>query len=106
MTSASRDVAGAPSATKLRLDKWLWHVRLQPTRTKAAQLIEDGFVRLNGARVEDAAKGVRVGDVLTLALPNRTIVARVLALPQRRGSASAIAGSYAMVENVPPSVSI
>ena len=68
-----------------RLDKWLWFARFAKTRSAAARLVEDGFVRVNGLRAEAAAKGVGLGDVLTIAAPHRTAVVRVLDLGDRRG---------------------
>ena len=77
----------AEDLARQRLDKWLWHVRLQPTRSKAAGLVREGFARINGQRATDPAKAVKPGDVLTLALPGRTIVVRVIALlPARAGA--------------------
>jgi ribosome-associated heat shock protein Hsp15 len=70
-----------------RLDKWLWFARLAKTRTLAAKLVTAGFVRVNGTRVDQAAKAVAVGDVLTVALARTTLVLRVEALGERRGPA-------------------
>ena len=70
-----------------RLDKWLWFARFAKTRTLAAKLVTDGFVRLNGQRVETAAKAVAVGDVLTVAVARTTALVRVEALGERRGPA-------------------
>ena len=70
--------------TRQRLDKWLWHVRLQPSRSKAATFIKEGFARINGVRAADPAKPVKPGDVLTLALHNRVMVVRVTAILPRR----------------------
>jgi ribosome-associated heat shock protein Hsp15 len=70
-----------------RLDKWLWFARFAKTRTLAAKLVTDGFVRLNGQRVETAAKAVAVGDVLTDAVARTTALVRVEALGERRGPA-------------------
>ena len=75
------------SDDRLRLDKWLWFARFAKTRSAAARMVTEGFVRLNGARVETAAKQVRVGDVLTIAVPHRTAVVQVAALGERRGPA-------------------
>ncbi|MFN3672305.1 MAG: RNA-binding S4 domain-containing protein [Bosea sp. (in: a-proteobacteria)] len=69
-----------------RLDKWLWFARFAKTRAAAVRLIEDGHVRVEGRRVESAAYGLKLGDVLTLALPHATLVVRLLALGERRGS--------------------
>ena len=46
---------------KLRIDKYLWAIRLFKTRTLAAAACDTGKVRLNGAPVK-AAKHVSVGD--------------------------------------------
>jgi ribosome-associated heat shock protein Hsp15 len=50
-----------PEKEKLRIDKYLWAIRLFKTRTLAAAACDTGKVRLNGAPVK-AAKHVAVGD--------------------------------------------
>lgn len=74
-----------PEADRLRIDKWLWFARVVKTRGAAAALCEGGSVRLNGVKVDQAHKAVRVGDVLTVALPGRVKVLKVLAFAARRG---------------------
>ncbi len=71
-----------------RLDKWLWYARFARTRSMAARLVTDGFVRLNGQRCENAAKGLAIGDIVTIAAPHATAVVRVLDLGARRGPAT------------------
>jgi len=78
-----------------RLDKWLWFARFAKTRTLAAKLVTDGFVRLNGQRTDNAAKAVAVGDVITLALARTTLVIRVESLGERRGPAPEARQLYA-----------
>ncbi|MDX7951601.1 RNA-binding S4 domain-containing protein [Lichenihabitans sp. Uapishka_5] len=68
-----------------RLDKWLWFARVMKSRTGAAKLVEDGHVRVNTVRVENPAKGVRGGDVLTIALDRQVRVLKVMGLGARRG---------------------
>lgn len=68
-----------------RLDKWLWFARFAKTRSVAVRLVDDGHVRVNGRRAENAALGLKLGDVLTLALPHETLVVRLCALGSRRG---------------------
>ncbi|HMN71180.1 MAG TPA: RNA-binding S4 domain-containing protein [Rhodoblastus sp.] len=68
-----------------RIDKWLWFARMARTRTAAAQLVADGHVRLNGQRITQAAKALRPGDVLTVALQRDVRLLRVLATGARRG---------------------
>ena len=70
-----------------RLDKWLWFARFAKTRTLAAKMVTSGYVRLNGQRTDNAAKAVAVGDVVTIALPQATLVVRIEGLGQRRGPA-------------------
>jgi ribosome-associated heat shock protein Hsp15 len=70
-----------------RLDKWLWFARFAKTRTLAAKLVTSGFVRVNGQRIDSAAKAVAVGDVITIALSRTTLVVRVEGLGERRGPA-------------------
>jgi ribosome-associated heat shock protein Hsp15 len=80
---------------QLRLDKWLWFARFARTRSLAARLVGDGYVRLNGKRVETPAKGVCVGDVVTVAAAHATLSVRVLGLGERRGPAPEARRLYA-----------
>jgi ribosome-associated heat shock protein Hsp15 len=72
---------------RLRLDKWLWFARFVKSRTLAAKLVSDGFVRVNGQRAASSAKPLAVGDVITVAVARTTAVVRVDALGTRRGPA-------------------
>ena len=71
-----------------RLDKWLWFARFVKSRTLAARLVADGFVRVNGQRADTPAKAIAIGDVLTVAVARTTAVVRVEAFGSRRGPAS------------------
>ena len=79
--------AGAPgeAAAVQRLDKWLWFARIVKSRTLAAQLVQDGKVRINRAKVAKPAHAVRPDDVLTIVLRGNIQVLRVLAPGVRRG---------------------
>ena len=46
---------------KLRLDKYLWAIRIFKTRTQAAEACDKGKVKMNGMAVK-AAKHISVGD--------------------------------------------
>lgn len=77
-------VAVSPE-TRQRLDKWLWFARVVKSRTLAARLVSDGHVRVNAVRTNDPAKGLRSGDVVTVALEHQVRVLKVLAPGTRRG---------------------
>ncbi len=85
---------------QLRLDKWLWFARVVKSRTLAAGLVEDGKVRLNRERTTKPSQGVRVGDVLTIAVGPRIRVLEVMALGTRRGPAPEAQALY--VDRSPP----
>jgi ribosome-associated heat shock protein Hsp15 len=51
----------AAQKEKLRLDKYLWSIRLFKTRSLAADACEKGKVRFNGAAAK-AAKTVNIGE--------------------------------------------
>jgi ribosome-associated heat shock protein Hsp15 len=50
-----------PEKEKLRLDKYLWSIRLFKTRTEAAEACDKGRVKYNGIGAK-ASKNVSVGD--------------------------------------------
>ncbi len=74
---------------KQRLDKWLWHARVVKARTSAAQLVEKGYVRINGVRETAPGHAVKIGDVLTIALDRNVRLLKVVGFSERRGDASA-----------------
>jgi len=78
----------------MRLDKYLWFVRIVKTRTLAQALIAGGHLRLDGRTVDRAHAEVRIGGVLTFPLNGRVRVLRVEAIPTRRGPAPEAAACY------------
>lgn len=84
-----------------RLDLWLWHARFLARRKDCAALVQDGFVRVNAMRVVQPGHAVKIGDVLTLALPRRTILIVVTGFSDRRGGAREALDLYRPVDPVP-----
>lgn len=82
----------------LRIDKFLWFVRLSPSRSVAQALCERGIVRLNGRRIDRAHSPVRAGDLITLPHGDRIRVVRVAALPVRRGPYQEAIGFYEEIQ--------
>lgn len=72
------------------------------TRGLAARLVTDGHVRVNGTKTLTAAKPVRCGDTVTVALERTVRVLRVVALGGRRGPAPEAQGLYDDLSPEPP----
>jgi ribosome-associated heat shock protein Hsp15 len=71
----------------VRIDRFLFFIRLVKSRTLAQQVIDEGYVRIDGKRVEKASEEVRAGSVIGLPLHGDVRILRVLELPSRRGPA-------------------
>jgi ribosome-associated heat shock protein Hsp15 len=78
----------------LRIDRFLFFVRLAKSRTLAQAIIDQGYVRLDGRRVAKPSEEVRAGSVLALPLHGKVRVVKVLSLPPRRGPAAEARGHY------------
>ncbi len=78
----------------MRIDRFLWWVRLTKTRSAAATIAEAGRLRIDGRVIERAHCPVRVGNVLTYPAHGEVRVVRVEALPARRGPAPEAQGCY------------
>jgi len=72
----------------VRIDKWLWAVRLYKTRTIAAEAIKGGHVLVNEARVKPSRE-VRIGEVIKARTGDMARIVRVSGLIERRVSAAA-----------------
>jgi ribosome-associated heat shock protein Hsp15 len=78
----------------MRLDKFLWFVRLVKTRASAQKIADGGHLRIDGRPVDRAHADVRAGQVLTVPLHDRVRVLRVEFLPSRRGPAAEARACY------------
>ncbi|SFP70222.1 RNA-binding S4 domain-containing protein [Sphingomonas rubra] len=88
-----------PTPAAMRLDRYLWWVRLAKTRSAAQAIAVDGRLRLDGRAIDRAHAGVRPGNVLTFACNGRIRVIRVEALPHRRGPAPEARTCYTDLQN-------
>jgi ribosome-associated heat shock protein Hsp15 len=82
----------------LRLDRYLFFIRLAKSRTLAQGLIDAGHVRVDGKRVMKASEDVRVGQVIALPLRGRVRVLRVVSLPVRRGPPGEARAAYQEID--------
>jgi ribosome-associated heat shock protein Hsp15 len=85
----------------VRLDRFLFFIRLMKSRSLAQTLIEEGHVRLDRKRVAKPAEEVRIGSVIALPLHGRVKVIRVLEIPARRGPAAEARRHYEEIDEGP-----
>ncbi len=77
----------------VRLDKWLWAVRLFKTRSDSAAACRGSAVRLNGAIAKPSAK-VRKEDTLVTRTNSLTRTVQVLELTEKRIGAPLVPEYY------------
>ena len=78
----------------MRIDRYLFFIRVLKSRTQAQGLIDEGRVRIDGRRVEKPSDQVAVGSVIAFPLRDQVRVLRVLSIPTRRGPAPEARGCY------------
>lgn len=75
--------------TEVRIDKWLWAVRLFKTRSIAADACKKGRVMMQDNCVK-ASRNVKVGDVVQIKRPPVVYSFEVLALSENRMGAKLV----------------
>jgi len=64
---------------KLRLDKYLWSIRLFKTRTAASAACEKGRVKMNEESIK-ASRGVKMGDIFEVKAEEKKWIIKVTGL--------------------------
>jgi ribosome-associated heat shock protein Hsp15 len=93
MPQAARD----RSASRVRIDKWLWAARFFKTRALASRACELGRVEVNGQPVK-ASREVRIGDRLLVKTERGRFDVEVLNLSLIRGPAAVAETLYRETE--------
>ncbi|MFC8345522.1 RNA-binding S4 domain-containing protein [Streptomyces sp. NPDC057280] len=96
---AAAEAAGPQQGETVRVDSWIWSVRLIKTRSAGAAACKGGHVRVNGERVKPA-HSVRVGDEVRLVHEGRERIVVVKRLIRKRVGAPVAVQCY--VDNSPP----
>jgi ribosome-associated heat shock protein Hsp15 len=86
----------------MRVDKWLWFVRVFKTRTLATEYCRKGRIVRNGVALKPAQE-IQIGDTLTVRKPPVTYTFRVKDLPKNRLGAKLVDG---YMENLTPPVEL
>ena len=74
---------------EIRIDKWLWAVRLYKTRSQAAEACRAGKVKLDGVPVK-SSHTVKVGEIYELTIEQLHKVVEVKALLHNRVGAKLV----------------
>lgn len=86
----------------VRIDKWLWAVRIFKTRSQATEACKKGHVSIDGILVKPS-RIVKVGETLKVRKAPITKSLKILALAEKRMGAKLIVG---FVEDITPAEEI
>lgn len=84
--------------TEVRIDKWIWAVRIFKTRTVATDACKKGRVSVGDVTAKPS-RMVKVGDIVKVRKPPVTYWFKVLALTENRLGAKLVSG---YMENITP----
>ncbi|HRW62851.1 MAG TPA: RNA-binding S4 domain-containing protein [Bacteroidales bacterium] len=73
----------------LRIDKWLWAVRIFKTRSQAAEACKKGRVLIGDVQVKPS-RVINIGDIVVVKSPPVTYQYKVLGLLESRKSAQVV----------------
>lgn len=76
---------------QVRIDKFLWAVRLFKTRTLAVEAIKKGRITIKGVQVK-SARNVKTGEVIEVRVPPATRSFEIIQLAQNRMGAKLVPG--------------
>ncbi|MER6345640.1 RNA-binding S4 domain-containing protein [Streptomyces sp. NPDC001532] len=96
---AAAEAAAPASGETVRIDSWIWAVRLIKTRSLGATACKGGHVRVNGERVKPA-HSVKIGDEVRLRHEGRERIVIVKRLIRKRVGAPIAVQCY--IDNSPP----
>ena len=68
----------------MRIDKYIWCVRLQKTRSRAIKFIEAGNVKINGEETKKASREIRIDQTFSIRVKPIWRTWKVLEIPKSR----------------------
>lgn len=92
---------GSGTGRGVRIDSWLWAVRVYKTRSLSTAACRAGHVRVNGERAK-AAQTVRPGDEVRARISGFDRILKVSGLAVKRGSATVAAQNFVDLTPPPP----
>lgn len=88
-----------PTASAVRIDVWLWAVRIFKTRSLAAEAVRAGHVKIDGKAVKPAAQVVP-GETVRVWKDHRELILKVAATVTKRVGAPIARSCY--IDHSPP----
>lgn len=95
----------SPSDSAVRIDVWLWAVRIFKTRSQSAEAVRAGHVKLNDKAVKSATQVVP-GDEVKVWKDHRTMIMEVTATVNKRVGAPIARSCYIDFSPPPPSIDV
>ena len=89
------------TATSVRVDSWIWAVRLVKTRSLAQAACKGGHVRINGEKVKPA-QAVRIGDEVRVRVGELERIVTVARIIRKRVGANVAAECLTDLTPPPP----
>ena len=74
----------------MRIDKYLWCVRLQKTRSRATKFIEAGNVKINGEETKKASREIRLDQTFSIRVKPIWRTWKVIGIPKSRVGAKLV----------------
>ena len=93
----------------LRLDLYLYYIRIFKSRSLATKFISSNRLRISGKVIQRPHKLISAGDVLTMTINDNIKILKVLDIPNRRGPYSESLNFYEDItpfENIPKKESL
>lgn len=87
----------------LRLDVYLYYIRIFKSRSIATKFVSTNRLRISGKVTQKPHKMISIGDVLTMTINDNIKILKVLNIPNRRGPYSEALNFY---EDITPIESI
>ena len=74
----------------MRIDKYIWCVRLQKTRSRATKFIEAGNVKINGEETKKSSREIRIDQTFSIRVKPIWRTWKVLEIPKSRVGAKLV----------------
>ncbi|HRG58524.1 MAG TPA: S4 domain-containing protein [Bacteroidia bacterium] len=81
-------------SNKVRIDKYLWAIRVFKTRSNATQACNDGKIKLDDETPVKASKIVKVGEVYSIKKEGKRLVINIIKIIENRVNASLASACY------------